>query len=456
MQHSVSACPPLWAALPFGFYLLSIAFIPLLWGHFWEKNRNKLLFAVASSLPVVLFLALSPQGEFRWLLESAKEYATFIALIATLFIISGGIYLEGSLAGTPLVNTAFLAAGAVLANVIGTTGASMLLIRPLLRANEPRQRKVHLVIFFIFIVSNAGGLLTPLGDPPLFLGFLRGVPFAWTLHLAGPWALVNGVLLLVCNLVDQAVFNKEERERPGSQLEDVQAVKVPLRVRGALNLLLLAGVTLLVFGVGASAERFHLGEDAQKLLQVGGLGLLAGLSLALTPRTVREANRFTWGPIVEVSVIFVGVFVTMVPALKILEVRGAEFGVAHPWQFFWASGMLSSILDNAPTYLTFSAAAVGVVNHLDPAAAISPGDLGALTRHAAGATLLSAVSCGSVLMGANTYIGNGPNFMVKAIAEEAKVKMPGFFGYMAWSGAVLIPLFVMVTMLFFRASPWKA
>lgn len=456
MEHATPACPPLWAALPFAFYLLSIAFIPLFWGHFWEKNRNKFLFAMAASLPVVLFLALSPNGEFHWLAESAKEYITFIALIATLFVVSGGIHLEGSLAGTPLVNTAFLAAGAVLANVIGTTGASMLLIRPLLRANEARQRKVHLVLFFIFIVSNAGGLLTPLGDPPLFLGFLRGVPFAWTLRLVAPWAFVNGILLVLCNLVDQAVFNKEERERPGSQLEDVQAVKVPLRLRGAFNLLLLLGVTLLVFGVGASAERFHLGEDAQKLLQVGGLSLLGILSLVLTPKDVRLANRFTWGPIVEVSVIFVGVFVTMVPALKILETRGAEFGIVHPWQFFWASGMLSSVLDNAPTYLTFSAAAVGVVNHLDPAAAIAAGDLGALTRHTAGATLLSAVSCGSVLMGANTYIGNGPNFMVKAIAEEAKVRMPGFFGYMAWSGAILVPLFVLMTLIFFRASPWKA
>ncbi len=455
MGHPLPVCPPLWAALPFAFYLLSIAFIPLFWGHFWEKNRNKFLFALAASLPVLLFLALSPHGEMRWLADSAKEYVTFIALIATLFIISGGIYLEGSLAGTPLVNTGFLAAGAILANVIGTTGASMLLIRPLLRANESRQRKVHLVIFFIFIVSNAGGLLTPLGDPPLFLGFLRGVPFAWTFRLVGPWALVNGVLLVLCNLVDQAVFNKEERERPGSQLEDVQAVKVPLRIRGGFNLLLLLGVTLLVFGVGASAEHFHLGEDAQKLLQVGGLAALAAVSLVATSKPIREANKFTWGPIIEVSVIFVGVFVTMVPALKILEVRGAEFGVVHPWQFFWASGALSSILDNAPTYLTFSAAAVGVVNHLDPAAALAPGNLGELTRHVGGATLLSAVSCGSVLMGANTYIGNGPNFMVKAIAEEAKVKMPGFFGYMAWSGAVLIPLFVAVTFIFFRASPWR-
>jgi Na+/H+ antiporter NhaD/arsenite permease-like protein len=443
---------PLWTAIPFAFYLLSIAVIPLAWGHFWEKNRNKFLFAVAASLPVVLFLAFSPSGQIHWLLDSAKEYAVFIALIATLFIITGGISLEGELAGTPLVNTVFMTAGALLASVIGTTGASMLLIRPLLRANEARERKVHLVVFFIFIVSNAGGLLTPLGDPPLFLGFLRGVPFLWTLRLFAPWALLNGVLLVLCNLVDQAIFNKEERERPGSQLEDVQKIKEPLRLRGGFNLLLLAAVTVLVFAVGSGTERFGLSENTQKAIQIAGLGVLAGLSLVCTPKTIRESNRFTWGPILEVSVIFVGIFVTMVPALKILELRGPEFGVIHPWQFFWASGALSSVLDNAPTYLTFSAAAVGVVNHLDPAAAIAPGNLGALTHHLGGATLLSAVSCGSVFMGANTYIGNGPNFMVKAIAEEYKIKMPSFFGYMAWSGAILIPLFILMTFLFFRPS----
>jgi Na+/H+ antiporter NhaD/arsenite permease-like protein len=444
----------MWTAIPFGVYLLSIAVIPLAWGHFWEKNRNKLIFAVAMSLPVVLFMAISPAAEFHWLLDSTKEYAAFIALIATLFTISGGIYLEGSLAGTPLVNTAFLAAGSILASVIGTTGASMLLIRPLLRANEARNRKVHLVVFFIFIVSNCGGLLTPLGDPPLFLGFLRGVPFLWTLRLFAPWALVNGVLLLMCNLIDQAVFNKEERERPGSQLEDVQAVKQPLRIRGAVNLFLLLAVTLLVFGVGSGAERLGLAENGQKSLEIGGLTALAALSYMLTPRSIRDANRFSWGPVIEVTVIFLGIFVTMVPALKILETRGAALGVIHPWQFFWASGALSSVLDNAPTYLTFSAAAAGVVNSLDPSAAIAAGNLGALTRHAGGATLLSAVSCGSVLMGANTYIGNGPNFMVKAIAEEYKVKMPSFFGYTLWSGAILIPLFLALTFLFFRGTPW--
>jgi len=446
---------PLWSALPFAFYLLSIAFIPLIWAHFWEKNRNKFLFALAASLPVVLFMFLSREADPLWIWESAKEYVTFIALLAALFIISGGIYLEGSLAGTPLVNTGFLALGAVLASIIGTTGASMLLIRPLLRANEPRERKVHLVVFFIFIVSNAGGLLTPLGDPPLFLGFLRGVPFLWTLRLAGPWAFVNGILLVLSNLIDQAVFNKEERERPRSQLEAVQAVKQPIRVRGGINLALLLGVTVLVFGVGSGGERFHLSGDLQKVLQVAGLTLLAGISLAVTPKSVRESNRFTWGPIIEVSVLFIGVFVTMVPALKILEARGAESGLVHPWQFFWASGALSGILDNAPTYLTFATAAVGVVHHMDPGAALAGGNIGALAGHSGGATLLSAVSCGSVLMGANTYIGNGPNFMVKAIAEESRIKMPSFFGYTLWSLSILIPLFLIVTVIFFRTTPWS-
>jgi Na+/H+ antiporter NhaD/arsenite permease-like protein len=444
---------PLWTALPFCLYLISIALIPLAFGRFWEKNRNKLYFALAASLPVVLFLAIRGPTGTAWLLDSAKEYVAFMSLIATLFVISGGIHLEGSLAGTPLVNTAFLAAGAILASLIGTTGASMLLIRPLLKANETRTRKVHLVIFFIFIVSNAGGLLTPLGDPPLFLGFLRGVPFLWTLRLAAPWALVNGVLLLLCNLIDQAALNKEERERPGSQLEDVQKVAVPLRVRGGWNLLLLLGVPLAVFGGEVGGERLGLSPDWRKALEIAGMSSLAGLSLALTPRATRKANRFTWGPVVEVAVIFVGIFVTMIPALKILETRGAEFGVLHPWQFFWASGALSSVLDNAPTYLTFSSAAIGVTNQLDPAAAIAPGNLGALTAHPVGIALLAAVSCGSVLMGANTYIGNGPNFMVKAIAEEHGIRMPSFMGYILWSGTILVPLFVMVTFLFFLKVP---
>jgi Na+/H+ antiporter NhaD/arsenite permease-like protein len=441
--------PPFWSVLPFIFYLLVIALFPLFLGRFWEKNRNKLIVAVAAGVPAAAYLLVGHPHGAQWLLHSVKEYAAFIVLLGALFVISGGIYLKGSLAGTPLVNTAFLAIGAVLASFIGTTGASMLLIRPLLRANEKRQRKTHLVIFFIFIVANGGGMLTPLGDPPLFLGFLRGVPFFFTLRLVLPWALVNGVLLVLVNLWDQAVFNKEERERPGSQLEEVQQVKEPLRIEGRLNLVWLLGVIAVIYVIGTYGFALSGSADVRTVCQIAGMSAMAGLSLWLTPRSVRDSNRFTWGPIAEVAAVFAGIFVTMVPALKLLELRGGALGLTEPWQFFWATGGLSSFLDNAPTYLTFSSVAVGVVDSIHPNAGLAAENLGGLLQYPEGALYLTAISCGAVFMGANSYIGNGPNFMVKAIAEENHVKMPGFFGYMAWSVGILIPLFAVVTFVFF-------
>jgi Na+/H+ antiporter NhaD/arsenite permease-like protein len=441
--------PPAWSVLPFAGYLFVIAVVPLFFAHFWEKNRNKLIVAILASIPAAGYLLSA--GEGHLLVDSLKEYGTFIVLLASLFIISGGVYLKGSLAGTPLINTLFLAIGAVLASFIGTTGASMLLLRPLLRANEKRVKKTHIVIFFIFIVSNAGGLLTPLGDPPLFLGFLRGVPFLWTLQLAAPWALVNGILVVLFNLVDQAVFNKEEMQRPGSQLEEVQTIKEPLRIEGLLNLFCLLGVIVINSGVGYLGRRQGWGEDLQKLLLVAGMAAMAGLSLATTSKEIRGANKFSWGPIIEVAVIFIGIFVTMVPATLLLEEMGKS-GAIHmtlSWQFFWGSGALSSFLDNAPTYVTFASLACGVVGG-QVGQTIDPSTLDQLIAHPQGILLLKAVSCGSVFMGANTYIGNGPNFMVKAIAEENQVKMPSFFGYMAWSGAILIPIFIAITFIFFR------
>jgi Na+/H+ antiporter NhaD/arsenite permease-like protein len=441
--------PPLWSVLPFAAYLLVIAVVPLFLPHFWEKNRNKLIVALIAAVPAAAYLLSSHDGHL--LLDSLKEYVAFIILLAALFVISGGVYLKGSLAGTPVVNTAFLGVGAVLASFVGTTGASMLLIRPLLRANEKRVRKTHIVIFFIFIVSNGGGMLTPLGDPPLFLGFLRGVPFLWTLQLWAPWALVNGLLLLIFNFLDQAIFNREERERPGSQLEEVQQVAEPLRIQGGLNLLWLLGVIAINSGVGYFGKRNGWSLDLQKLAIVVGMSAMAGLSIATTAKDIRSSNKFTWGPIIEVAVIFIGIFVTMVPATVFLEEMGksGEIKMTHAWQFFWGSGALSSFLDNAPTYVTFASLACGVVGG-QARQTIDPSDLSQLLLYPNGVLFLKAVSCGSVFMGANTYIGNGPNFMVKAIAEENQVKMPSFFGYMAWSVAVLIPLFVVVTFLFFR------
>ena len=445
MNEPTGGALPLWTVLPFLAYLAAIALVPLSLPRFWERNRNKLAVAAAFGLPVAAGLVL--EGHGHWLLHSAEEYAAFITLLASLFVISGGVHLKGSLAGTPLANTTLLAVGALLASLVGTTGASMLLIPPLLRANESRQRKVHIVVFFIFIVSNGGGLLTPLGDPPLYLGFLRGVPFLWTLRLIGPWALVNGALLLIFNLLDQRILDREEWERPGSQLEEAQRVKEPLRVEGRRNLVYLAGVLGVVYLSGQYGARLHPDPRVQLLLQIGGMAALAAASLLTTPPAIRRANHFTWGPILEVAAIFAGVFVTMVPALKVLEARGAGLGLTRPWHFFWASGLLSSVLDNAPTYLTFASLAVGVLNQ--GGAGLTADDLGRVVQHPQGALYLAAVSCGAVLMGANTYIGNGPNFMVKAIAEHRGVAMPSFFGYALWSLAVLVPLFVVVTLVFF-------
>jgi Na+/H+ antiporter NhaD/arsenite permease-like protein len=446
------AVPPVWSVLPFAGYLLAIALIPLFAHHFWESNRNKLVVAVLASLPVLAYLfAVETEHGLHWLAHSGKEYAAFIVLLGALYVISGGVHLRGSLAGTPVVNTAFLGIGAVLASFIGTTGASMLLIRPLLRANAARERKVHIVVFFIFIVANAGGMLTPLGDPPLFLGFLRGVPFLWTLSLFWQWLLVNGVLLALFNLLDQIVLAREERERPGAQFEEVQRVPVPLRIEGGRNFLWLGGVLLVIFSIG-SFGKSHLSEneDVLSAIQVAAMLGLAGLSLATTPRETRAANEFGWAPMVEVAVVFLGIFITMIPALRLLEARGGELGVDSAWAFFWASGLLSSFLDNAPTYLTFASLAVGTVNAANPGAELRADALGGLLAHPEGVIYLTAISCGAVLMGANTYIGNGPNFMVKAIAESAGVRMPGFFGYLGWSCAILLPLFVAVTFVFFR------
>jgi len=443
---------PLWTALPFAGLLLAIALLPLVAHDFWESNRHKALVAALFALPVAVYLLAAhgaPGGHA--LLEKGEEYVAFIVLLLSLFVITGGIHVGGSLSGTPLVNTGMLALGAVLASVIGTTGASVLLIRPLLRANAPRQNTAHIVIFFIFVVSNCGGLLTPVGDPPLFLGFLKGVPFAWTLGLWKEWLLVNGALLVVFHLWDERVFDREEVERPGSQLEEVQH-HAPLTVTGRLNFVFLGGVvaTIVLSGVGFLNDGRPWPFGVQEALM---LGLTAAAWLTTRP-ALREANRFTFGPIVEVAVLFAGIFVTMAPALLILnawgqgarQVGGMAFGLAQPWQFFWATGSLSSFLDNAPTYLTFAATAAGM--HGVPAEGTTYlGDL--LAKGPDAVALLQAISCGAVMMGANSYIGNGPNFMVKAIAEESGVKMPSFFGYMAWSVGILIPIFVVVSVVFF-------
>jgi Na+/H+ antiporter NhaD/arsenite permease-like protein len=407
--------PPLYAVVPFVAMLLAIAFCPLWLPNWWEPNRNKLIVSVLLGAPVLLvYLARHPEV----LVHTGTGYVSFMILLSGLYVISGGVLLRGDTEATPSVNAAFLATGAVLASVIGTTGASMLLIRPLLQTNRERTQVAHTVVFFIFVVSNIGGMLTPLGDPPLFLGYLQGVPFAWTFRLWPPWLAMVGTLLLVYFVWDSIVYG---REPAGARARD-RAEITPLRLRGGVNGLWLLGV------VAAVAFLREPGREVAILA-------LVGLSLWTTPAGTRRANGFSAAPMVEVAALFLGIFLTMIPALELLHARGGELGVRQAWQFFWATGALSSLLDNAPTYLIFLALGQGLGL---PAEVVG-------VPHG----ILAAISAGAVAMGANTYIGNAPNFMVKAVAEAAGVRMPSFLGYMAYSGSVLIPLFIAVTLVFF-------
>src|SRR6267378_81516 len=409
---------PLLTVLPFVAVLLVIALAPLVLPRWWHHNTNKALVAFLISIPVLVYLGRTEIGRLL-LLEKAHEYIGFIVVIGALFMITGGIHIEGSLAGTPLVNTAVLAIGAVLSNLLGTTGASVLLIRPLLRANKPRKRVAHIVVFFIFIVCNCGGLLTPIGDQPMMLGYLKGVPFTWTLRLWPQWLALNGILLVLFSIWDRWALNRDEVVLPSHE---------PLRVRGAIELAALAGVMATIITSGSPLV----------------IAIFALVAYFLGSEERRTLNVFTFVPLVEVAVLFAAIFATMTPVLEILNARAADFGLATPRQFFWASGTLSSVLDNAPTYLAFAASAAGLQG-------IPPHGpyIGALALDPQAAKLLAAISTGSVFMGANTYIGNAPNFMVKAIAEASGVRMPSFFGYMAYSVGLLVPLFVLVSVVFF-------
>ncbi len=433
---------PYWTALPFVLMLLGIALLPLVAGHWWHHNRNKLIVALVLGSPVVIYL-LAIDGRTggestHQLLHELAEYASFIILLTALYTIAGGILLIGDIQAKPRTNTLFLALGAVLANLIGTTGASVVLIRPVLRINLDRQHKSHLPIFFIFIVSNTGGLLTPLGDPPLFLGFLQGVDFFWTMRLWPEWLLVNALLLAVFWMWDAAAYRRETPQALQRDAADIHPLRLHgLRVNGPLLLLLLFAVLLQSDTVGQALGK-ALGMGNLRLHRPWGEISMVGLtvlSLLLTPGSVRRGNHFAWGPMIEVAVLFLGIFVTMTPPLALLREHGSELNITKPWQFFWLTGSLSSFLDNAPTYLTFATLASG--EH----------PLGWLSEHRP--EILAAISCGAVFMGSMTYIGNGPNFMVKAIAEGHHFKMPSFFGYMAYSVGILGPVWVIVTVMFF-------
>ena len=443
----VSATLPAWSIIPFVGMLLSIAICPLVKPHWWEKNM--LAVAIGWSLVfLVPFAAAYGMGEalFRLLESVLIDYVPFIVLLFGLFVVAGGIAVKGTLAGTPKINALLLLIGTVLASWVGTTGAAMLMIRPVIKANAWRQKKVHVIVFFIFLVANIGGCLTPLGDPPLFMGFQRGVPFTWTFHLL-PILLFNMVILfLVFFFLDSHLYKKELAAGRSPQ-DNQPAEKEPIRVEGAHNIvfiaLIIVGVVAKEFAFFANGAGIPVYDEIvfpyATVVEIILILLAAYLSLKTTKTETRQLNEFTYAPIAEVAKLFIGIFITMIPALIFLKTHGAELGLSEPWQMFWATGALSSFLDNTPTYLVFlqTAGALGATQGI----ATSVGTVSQL--------MLEAISAGAVFMGANTYIGNAPNFMVKSIAEENKIKMPSFFGYMGWSCAILIPTFILDMIIFF-------
>lgn len=410
--------------LPFAAMLLGIALLPLLVPHWWEHPAGPYVLVALCSVPAVIDAAVT--GNLHGIVEGLGDYVAFIALISALYVTAGGIHISGNPRGTPLVNASFLGIGAISASLIGTTGASMLLIRPLLDANRERQIKTHIVIFFILIVSNCGGLLTPLGDPPLYLGYLNGVPFSFPMRLWPAWLLAVGMLLTGFVIWDRRMH---ARETPVALARDEQHA-TGIRIDGKANVLVALGI------IATSA--IGVPPPWRELMFVA----LIVSSLAITPARVRESNAFHYGPLREVAVLFLGIFITMVPAIEALKEIAPHLPVNSAVGLFFMSGALSSVLDNAPTYLIFASLAAERAGH--------GGDLGALSMHAP--ELLAAVSVGAVFMGANTYIGNGPNLLVKAVAESAgaaRVAMPHFLGYAAVAIAILSPVYAAVVLLFF-------
>jgi len=431
-----------WAVIPFALMLGAIAILPLArrTAEWWEHNLHKFYVAGTLALVTLLYLALlHPEAGFGPVLQTLdhaiiKDYIPFITLLFSLYTISGGIRLEGDLRAHSLTNTAFIAGGGLLASFIGTTGAAMLLIRPLLETNSERKHVVHTVVFFIFVVCNCGGLLLPIGDPPLFLGYLNGVDFLWTMTLWRSWLFVNLALLTVYFLADHFIYYRQETKRDVAR--DERRVR-PLKWTGLWpNALLLVGVifsvALLDPGKPFLGTQWHPWIYLREMVQL----LLVAASLSWGPAAARNANKFDYGAIVEVAALFIGIFVAMQPALEILNARGASLGIDTPREFFWATGGLSAVLDNAPTYLVFFRTAQMI-------SADAPVQMAGVAE-----PLLRAISLGAVMMGAMTYIGNGPNFMVKTLAEKAGVRMPSFFGYMVYSCVVLLPILVLTAWLF--------
>lgn len=452
-HEAVAEALPVWSIIPFVGMLLSIAIVPLIKPEWWERNMLKVAIAWSLVFLVPFCVAYGPgEGLYRFLESVLLDYVPFIVLLFGLFVVAGGIALKGSLVGTTKVNALLLLIGTILASWIGTTGAAMLMIRPLIRANAWREKKVHVMVFFIFLVANMGGCLTPLGDPPLFMGFQRGVPFTWTFHLL-PILVFNLIVMFIIFVALDRHFYKQEIAAGRSPQDMIgNGAKEPIRIEGGHNIIFIAMIVLGVVASGVLPNMFDFFADGAgihiydeivfpyaTIVEIIMILLAAFLSLKTTKKTTRELNEFEYGPITEVAKLFIGIFITMIPALALLKVHGGELGLNQPWQMFWATGALSSFLDNTPTYLVFlqTAGALGETTGI------------ATTVGMVEQLMLEAISAGAVFMGAVTYIGNAPNFMVKSIAEGNKIKMPSFFGYMAWSVSILIPVFILDTIVFF-------
>ena len=451
--NEVVTTVPIWLCIPFAGLLLCIALMPLICANWWEEHQGLVSAAWIAAMAVTFCMVYGAGKTAETVVECiVNDYLTFIVLLFGLFCVSGNITMEGDFAGSPRVNVGLLAMGTLLASCIGTTGASMLMVRPVIKMNAWRKRKKHIMVFFIFMVSNMGGCLTPIGDPPLLMGFMRGVPFFWSLKLL-PVLLLNMVILLfVFYHLDKRAYRKDIAQ---GRKPDISKPYTEFRIDGMHNLLFIVMIVAAVILSGllpttaafqdaaGNVRGIHLlGEVVftyPAMIEIALILLAAFLSFRTTRKSIRKRNHFTWGPIREVAVLFIGIFITMQPALMLLKTVGPELGISAPWQMFWATGALSSFLDNTPTYLVFltTAGTLGFAEGIATALGTVPG------------RVLTAISCGAVFMGANTYIGNAPNFMVKSISEENGVIMPSFFGYILWSAVFLVPVFLIDTIAFF-------
>lgn len=429
---------PVYSLIPFILMLLSIAVIPVVSEKFWDNNRNKLIISLILSIPTIIWLVINGMTHE---LEHALlfDYVPFIILLFALFVVTGGIFVDGDIEATPKNNTILLTIGTILASFMGTTGAAMLLIRTLIKINSERKHKTHSIMFFIATVANAGGLLTPIGDPPLFMMYLRGVPFDWFFRLAPEWFLTNSLLLIIYFLLDRYYYAKEDKESIDKDKVELQ----PLKIVGNLNFLWLLGIILAVAFINPNYFPIFKENHYLAFVREAVILVFAGLSILLTKKAIRKANNFNWHPIEEVAFLFFGIFTTMVPAIAYLEHHASEFGISSPLSFYYSTGILSAFLDNTPTAVTFYSLSLGLVNEF-------PQQFAGMDLIAGiPVSIMIAISLSSVFFGGMTYIGNGPNFMVKAIAEKDGVKMPHFFGYMyKFSLIFLLPIFILVQLLF--------